>query len=67
MRFIGGVEEKKRNEASGRILFKNLRCDFETSSSNSNPSNIDLHQCLGLKGLESFSFHFDTSVISEGC
>ena len=53
--------KKKRNEASGWILFKNLRCNFETSSRISNPSNIDLHQSLGLKGLERFSFCFKTS------
>ena len=43
------------------MLFKNLRCSYDTSSSISNASNIDLHQCLSFKGLENFSFRFKTS------
>ena len=61
IKLIGGVEGKKRNEASGWMFFKNLRCNFDTSSRISNASNIDLHQCLGFKGLEIFSFRFRTS------
>ena len=61
MRFIDGEEEKDRNEASGWILFNNLRCNLETFSSISNASNIDLHQCMGFKSSKNFSFHFKSS------